>query len=116
MASLAGTTSRTEAIVALSRLDATKRSVAAGTTRLEHLHAFLADGAPAHVLPVLAAAGVRAARIAVAGGENEASDAIAAHIYAADVVANLAAEGDLAPTDTQITAGALAPAAAPPAS
>jgi len=114
MASLAGTTSRTEAIVALSRLDEAKRSALVGTTRLEQLHAFLADGAPAHVLPLLAAARVRATRIAVAAGGNEASDAIAAHVYAADVVANLAAEGDLAPTDTQITAGALAEACSVP--
>ena len=51
---------------------------------------------------------VKASRIAAAGGQNAASNIIAAQIYAADVVAGLAAEGELDATDTQITAGALA--------
>ena len=114
MASLAGTTSRTEAIIALSRLDTAKRAQPDGATRLDSVHAFLADGAPEHVRPLLAAARVRAERIAAAGGANDASDAIAAHVYAADVLAGLAAEGDLDPTDTQITAGALAQACSAP--
>ena len=108
MAALAGTTSRTDAIVALSRLDTAEPSQSARVTKLDRLHAFLADGAPARVLPVLDAARPRAVRIAAAGGQSEVSDAVAAHVYAADVLAGLAAEGELDPTDTQITAGALA--------
>ena len=114
MASLAGTTSRTEAIIALSRLDTAERAQSAGETRLDRVHAFLASGAPEHVLPLLAAAHARAERIAAAGGESEASGATAAHVYAADVLASLAAEGDLDPADTQITAGALADACSIP--
>ena len=114
MASLAGTTSRTDAIVALSRLNTVEHQHPVGATRLERVHAFLADGAPEQVRPLLDAAQVRAARIAVAAGGNEASDAIAAHVYAADVLAGLAAEGDLDPTDTQITVGALAEACSTP--
>jgi signal transduction histidine kinase len=108
MASLAGTHSSTDAIVALSRLGATEGAPATPGARLVRLHAFLADGAPQRVRPVLEAARARAARIATAGGQNAASDTTAAHVYAADVLAGLAAEGDLDPTDTQITAGALA--------
>lgn len=108
MASLAGTTSSTGAIVALSRLVPRDRADTSGATRLDRLDAFLIGGAPDHVRPLLSAAHARAARIAVAGGGNDASDTTAAHAYAADVLASLAAEGDLDPTDTQITAGALA--------
>ena len=108
MASLAGTTSQTDAIVALSRLDRAKHEHQTRATRLDRMHAFLADGAPTRVLPLLDAAHLKAARIAIAGGQSEASDAIAAHVYAADVLVGLAAEGDLGSVDTQITAGALA--------
>ena len=114
MASLAGATSRTDAIVALSRLGAAQQTHSTLATRLDRLHAFLADGAPERVRPLLDAAQVRATRIATAGGLNAASDSIAAHVYAADVIAALAAEGDLDPTDTQITAGALAEACSVP--
>ena len=107
MASLAGTTSSTGAIVALSRLGA-RPTFQGETTRLDRVHTFLADGAPDSVLPFLDAALVRAARIASAGGQNAASDAIATHVYAAEVIASLAAEGQLDATDTQIAAGALA--------
>ncbi len=114
MASLAGTTSRTDAIIALARLDTAQRTQPADTTRLDRVHAFLAGGAAEHLLPILDAARLRAMSIAVAGGANEASDTIAAHLYAADVLAGLAAEGELDPVDTQITAGALAEACSAP--
>lgn len=108
MASLAGATSSTDTIMALSRLDPSAHADAPSSSRLERVHSFLADGAPEHVRPILAAAHLRAARIAAAGGGNDASDAAAAHAFAADILTSLAAEGDLDPTDTQITVGALA--------
>ena len=108
MASLAGTRSQTDAIVALSRLDGSNRAADGSDPARSRARFPVERRLPTGVQSILAAAHARAARIAAGGGHNEASDAIAAHVYAADVVARLAAEGDLDPTDTQVTVGALA--------
>ena len=78
------------------------------TTVVERLHVFLAGEATEHCRPLLEAAYARAARIAIAGGGNTASDTIAAQVYAADVIALLAAEGELDAADTETIVGALA--------
>ncbi len=104
MAPLAGNTPGADPVVALARL-ATAR---AAENRLARVHAFLGDGLSEHLLPVLEAAHRRAGRIAAAAGENAASDAVATHVYAGDVLAGLAAEGELDRNDASITAGALA--------
>ncbi|MSO96124.1 MAG: hypothetical protein EXQ81_10095, partial [Thermoleophilia bacterium] len=108
MASLAGATSSKDELILLLRLELAKGADQAGATRLDRLHTFLRDGAPERVLPLLAAARARAAQIASVGGENSASETMAAQEYAADVLARLAAEGELDPIDTRIAAGALA--------
>jgi signal transduction histidine kinase len=77
-------------------------------TGLDRLHASLTGVVPATMQAVLAAARARAAAIAASGGESEASDAIAAAVYGADVVAGLAAEGGLRPDDPGLVARALA--------
>ena len=81
---------------------------AARGDRLSRLHARLADGAPDRVVPILAAAHRRAAGIVVPAGGNDAADALAASVYAADVIVALAAEGELEAADTRVAASALA--------
>ena len=76
--------------------------------RLERLHARLADGAIDRVVPLLASAHGRAARIVAAAGKSDAADALAAAVYASDVIVALAAEGELEAADTHVTASALA--------
>ena len=78
------------------------------TTVVERLHAFLAGEASERCRPLLEAAYARAAAIALAGGENSASHTTAAQVYAADVIALLAAEGELDADDTETIVGALA--------
>ncbi len=79
----------------------------AGPDRLARLHARLADGAPDRVAPILTAAHRRAAAIVRPAGGSDAADALAASVYAADVVVALAAEGELEPADTRVAASAL---------
>lgn len=78
------------------------------SNRLERLHARLADGATGRVVPLLAAAKGRAARIVSTAGGSDAADALAAAIYASDVIVALAAEGELEAADTRVAASALA--------
>ena len=113
MASLAGIRSQTDAIVALSRLDSAGLQLT-GTSRLDRMHAFVSNGVSPRALSILAGAHARAARIGAGGGRNSASDALAANVYAGDVVARLAAEGDLDPVDTRVMVGALADACSIP--
>jgi len=108
MASLAGSRSRSDPIVVLSRLGSAAHARRFETTALERLHAFLASNASERCIPLLDVAYARAARIADAGGDNSASHTMAAQIYSADVIALLSAEGELDAADTQITLGALA--------
>ena len=95
MASLAGTTSGADAIVALSRLGAVDarsaaRRPARAHARVPRRRRARADVGRSSTPRTPARRGSRAA-----GGQNAASDALAAHVYAADVVAGLAAEGEL---------------------
>src|SRR4051794_24979890 len=108
MGSLAGRGANSDAIVALSRLDNATRVDSATETALERLHTFLATDATDQSDPVLERAFLKASRIASAGGYSADGNIVAAQVYAADVVAGLAAEGDLDAADTQIAAGALA--------
>ncbi len=108
MASLAGATSSTGAIVSLSRLDVAPGTTSAHEAMLDRLHDFLAEGAPERVAHLLAGIHARAGKIVAAGGGGHESDRMAAQVYAAGVVAGLAADGDLDPTDTQVVAGAVA--------
>jgi signal transduction histidine kinase len=113
VALLGGTTSDTDAIVALSRLG-TAGTAREPQTQLARMHAFLGAGAADSTRPLLDACFTKALRIAHAGGENAASDAVAAQVYAADVLAGLAADGILEPLDTRLAAGALAETCAIP--
>src|SRR5262245_22111173 len=110
MASLGGSTSGMDAVVALSRLNSRAQTVRMPAGKLDRIHACLSDGAPERVQRLLDSAHVRATRTARAGGKNGASDTTAAQLYTADVIASLAAEGILDPADTRIAAGALAEA------
>ncbi|MEI7761304.1 MAG: ATP-binding protein [Thermoleophilia bacterium] len=114
MAVLAGVKSSADEAIAFLRLETLGGTDQAGATQLDRLHAFLESGAPEHVLLLLAAARARAAQIASAGGGNSASETVAAQEYAADVLAHLAAEGELDPIDTRIAARALGETTATP--
>jgi len=108
MASFADTMRRTESVERLEELGAVGVMRRSGPTLLDRLHASLAGVVAAAMDAVLATAHARATAISASGGASEASDAIAAAVYAADVVAGLAAEGELGPDDPRIVAGALA--------
>jgi len=112
--SLAGIRSATGSIAALSLPREAAAAPQPSGTRLERVHALLTGRTPERLLPLLADAHARAERVAAAGGMNEASDAMAAQVYAADVLANLAAEGELEPADTQAAVAAVAEACSLP--
>lgn len=76
--------------------------------RLARLHERLADGAIERVVPHLLTARARAARVAATAGGDEAADALAASVYAGEVVVALAADGDLEAADSRIVVAALA--------
>lgn len=82
--------------------------------RFELVHDLLAAGAVEHALPTLAAAQTRARRVYEAAGRTDAADRLAASVYAADVLVELAAEGQLDAVDTEIAAAALADACGEP--
>jgi signal transduction histidine kinase len=106
MASLSGeTTWERRGAARLERVDGAAPTRA---TRLDRLHARLAEGATAQTAAVLEAARERVGRIAAAGGESEASDAVSSCVFAADVIAGLAAEGMLDPEEPRLVAAALA--------
>jgi len=113
MALLGGSTSEADAVVALSRFSAADRQVLP-ESMLDRVHGFLSEGAPAPTRRLLDDAHARASRIARAGGRSSASETTAAQVYAADVLAGLAAEGQLDHGDTSITAGALSEACGMP--
>ena len=109
MASFVGDHLETGASIGLARpgLPA-PRSADEPAGQLARLHARLADGAVERVAPLLTAAHERAVQILAVAGGSEPADALAALVYAADVVVALAAEGELEPADTRVAAAALA--------
>jgi len=109
MALLEGSTSATDAVVALSRFGNERDRRTAGSM-LDRVHAFLSEGAPEQTRGLLDAAHARSSRIVRAGGQNPASETTASQVYAADVIVSLAVDGQLDPGDTGITAGALSQA------
>jgi len=113
MALLGGSTSATDAVVALSRFGGERDRREAGNM-LDRVHAFLSEGAPEQTRGLLDAAHARASRILRAGGNNAASESTASQVYAADVVVSLAVDGQLDPGDTAIAAGALSEACGMP--
>jgi signal transduction histidine kinase len=114
MALVGGSTSGTDAVVALSRFGDSSDDVRTSASMLDRVHRFLSEGVPEPTKRLLDAAHARATRIARAGGQSPASETTAAQVYAADVVASLAAEGQLDPGDTSIAAGSLSEACAIP--
>ncbi len=76
--------------------------------RLARLHATLEAGALDAVIPLLKSAHERGERILAPAGGNGGADALAASVYAADVIVALAAEGRLEPEDTRMVASVLA--------
>ena len=60
------------------------------------------------IVPLLSAAHARAPRIIAGSAGHDAADALAARVYASDVIVALAAEGELEPADTRVAAAALA--------
>ena len=109
MALLGGSTSATDAVVALSRFGADRERRAAGSM-LDRVHTFLSERAPEQTRSLLDGAHARASRIVGAGGQNAASETTASQVYAADVIVSLAVDGQLDPADTGIAAGALSQA------
>jgi signal transduction histidine kinase len=109
VASFTGANVETHARIGPVRSGAPVHSVVeARPERLELIHAILAEGALDHVRPLLGAAYERASRVVEAAGASGASRALAASVYASDVVVALAAEGELEPSDTRAVASALA--------
>ena len=82
--------------------------------RLELVHALLAEGAIERVLPTLGAAQAHARRVFEAAGGTDAADRVAASVYAAAVVVELAAEGELDSVDVGVACEALADARGEP--
>jgi signal transduction histidine kinase len=83
-------------------------------SRLALVHELLAAGAVEHVLPTLGEARARARSVFAAAGGTDAADRLAAAEYAATVLVELAAEGDLDATDVDIACDALASARGEP--
>jgi signal transduction histidine kinase len=94
--------------IALTSVGTHGRAETTAVSRLERVHVRLSDGAPESVLPLLASAYRRAARVGGAAGAGDSADELAAAVYAADVIVGLAAEGELEAADTQVAAAALA--------
>jgi signal transduction histidine kinase len=109
MASFAGDHAEAGTGIGLARraVAADANQVATGS-RLDRIHARLADSAIERVAPLLDAAHARAGRLLSAAGNGDAADGLSASVYAADVIVSLAAEGELDATDTRIAASALA--------
>jgi signal transduction histidine kinase len=76
--------------------------------RLWQVHARLGEGAAGRIVPLLATAHARAAKIVASAGGSDAADRLAAATYTSDVIVALAAEGELDAADTRIAAAALA--------
>jgi signal transduction histidine kinase len=108
MASVVGDQVETGTSIALVRSGLPLETVGDSPDRLERIHARLSDGVSGRVAPLLQAAHARSARILVAGGNSDAADALAAGLYAADVILALAAEGELDAADTRVAAAPLA--------
>jgi signal transduction histidine kinase len=107
VASLAQTASKQRAADAREIVAGAVR-VHEGETRYQLVHRQLTDMAVERVLPLMAAAYGRADRIYRGAGATDASDRLAACAYTADVLVELAAEGELDGADTQLAAAALA--------
>ena len=111
MASFVGDHVETGASIALVRSGLPlRRPTAMAATRLERLHARLAEGALERRRAAARRRRTHArhpASCAAAGG-SDAADALAAGVYASDVIVALAAEGELEAADTRVAASALA--------
>ncbi len=107
MASFAGDL-ETGASIALVGSGLPSTSVPEDAGRLDRLHARLADGALDRIVPLLSAAHARAAQVIAGSAGHDAADALAALVYASDVIVALAADGELEPADTRVAAAALA--------